>query len=64
MKSVEVGGDVVDLPTDLFGLFEDRNGVVIDSGTTLAYLSPEFYEPFMKKVVTEDFFTLHFDFVV
>ncbi|KAM1039232.1 hypothetical protein ACFX13_034530 [Malus domestica] len=50
VKSVEVGGDVVDFPTDLFGLFEDRNGVVIDSGTTLAYLSPEFYEPFMKKI--------------
>lgn len=53
MKSIEVGGDVVDLPTDLFGLFEDRNGAVIDSGTTLAYLAPEVYEPFMKKVVIE-----------
>ncbi|TQD80468.1 hypothetical protein C1H46_033981 [Malus baccata] len=41
MKSIEVGGDVLNLPTDLFGLFEDWNRAVIDSGTTWAYLAAE-----------------------
>lgn len=53
MKTIEVGGDAIELTTDIFGLFGDRKSAVIDSGTTLAYLTPEVFEPFMKKVATE-----------
>lgn len=50
MKTIEVGGDAIELTTDIFGLFGDRKSAVIDSGTTLAYLTPEVFEPFMKKI--------------
>lgn len=50
MKSVEVGGDSLDLPTDLFATGSQR-GTIIDSGTTLAYLPDEIYQPLMEKVM-------------
>lgn len=50
MKAVEVGGEVLNLPTDVFETGE-RKGTIIDSGTTLAYIPEEIYEPMMKKIL-------------
>lgn len=42
LKAVEVGGTVLQLPTDLFGS-GSVGGAIIDSGTTLAYLPEAVY---------------------
>lgn len=44
-----MGGDVLDMPTDVFG-DESGGGTIIDSGTTLAYLPDDIYVPFMRRV--------------
>lgn len=44
-----VGGDPIQLPTDLFDSTNGR-GTIIDSGTTLAYLPDSVYEQLMEKV--------------
>ena len=49
MKAIEVGGDVLQLPTDTFDSGEGK-GTIIDSGTTLAYLPDVVYESLMAKV--------------
>lgn len=49
MKAIEVGGDVLELPTDIFDA-GDGKGTIIDSGTTLAYLPELVYESVMNKV--------------
>lgn len=49
MKEIEVGGDVLELPTDIFS-DGDQRGTIIDSGTTLAYLPETVYELMMAKV--------------
>lgn len=49
MKEVEVGGDVLDLPTDVFDT-GDQKGTIIDSGTTLAYLPEVVYQSVINKV--------------
>ncbi|KAF1002297.1 aspartic proteinase 36-like [Apium graveolens] len=51
MKAVEVGGDVLELPTDIFDAGDNR-GTIIDSGTTLAYLPDEVLRPMMKKIMS------------
>ncbi|KAK1570827.1 hypothetical protein Q3G72_007629 [Acer saccharum] len=51
LKAVEVGGDVLQqLPTDLFETGGQR-GTIIDSGTTLAYLPSDLFEPMMAKIL-------------
>ncbi|KAL3749766.1 hypothetical protein ACJRO7_010827 [Eucalyptus globulus] len=52
MKAVEVGGDVIELPTDIFG-FGGENEAIIDSGTTLAYLPGDIYSPLMEKIMAQ-----------
>lgn len=49
LKEIEVGGDNLSLPSDVFdnGL---RKGTIIDSGTTLAYLPQVVYGELMSKV--------------
>lgn len=49
LKSVEVGGQFLNLPTDLFDTGSSR-GTIIDSGTTLAYLPSEVYQQLLDKV--------------
>ncbi|CAN1236136.1 Aspartic proteinase 36, partial [Linum grandiflorum] len=46
LKDVEVDGQVLDLPSDIFDT-GDRKGTIIDSGTTLAYLPEVVYESMM-----------------
>lgn len=45
LKEIEVGGDVLTLPSDTFD-----NGTIIDSGTTLAYLPQLVNEALIPKV--------------
>lgn len=52
MKEIEVGGNVLELPTDVFDT-GDRKGTIIDSGTTLAYLPEVVYESMMTKIVAQ-----------
>lgn len=49
LKAIEVGGDTLDVPSDVFDTGSQR-GTIIDSGTTLAYLPAEVYQPMMDKV--------------
>ncbi|KAK3034146.1 hypothetical protein RJ639_033489, partial [Escallonia herrerae] len=50
MKAIEVGGEVLQLETDIFDT-GSRRGTIIDSGTTLAYLPDEVYNPLLVKVM-------------
>ncbi|KDP26880.1 hypothetical protein JCGZ_18038 [Jatropha curcas] len=52
MKEIEVGDNVLDLPTDIFDT-GDRRGTIIDSGTTLAYLPEVVYESMMTKILAQ-----------
>lgn len=49
LKDIEVGGEVLTLPSDIFdnGF---RQGTIIDSGTTLAYVPQVVYETLVPKV--------------
>lgn len=49
LKAVEVGGDVLQLPTDIFDVGAKR-GTIIDSGTTLAYLPDLVYKQVLQKI--------------
>ena len=49
LEEVKVGDDVLDLPTGLFDIGSKR-GTIIDSGTTLAYLTDDLYNQVIKKV--------------
>uniref|UniRef100_A0A803PTF1 Peptidase A1 domain-containing protein n=1 Tax=Cannabis sativa TaxID=3483 RepID=A0A803PTF1_CANSA len=51
MKAIEVGDDVLQLPTDIFDA-GDGKGTIIDSGTTLAYLPELVYEGVMNKIMS------------
>ncbi|XP_044483370.1 aspartic proteinase 36-like [Mangifera indica] len=52
LKAIEVGGDTLDVPSDVFDTGSQR-GTIIDSGTTLAYLPAEVYQPMMDKIFAE-----------
>ncbi|XP_043720644.1 aspartic proteinase 36-like isoform X1 [Telopea speciosissima] len=52
MQSVEVGGTVLQLPTDVFDTGSQK-GTIIDSGTTLAYLAEAIYEPMMNAILAQ-----------
>lgn len=49
LKAIEVDGDVLQLPTDIFDVGEKR-GTIIDSGTTLAYLPDLVYKQVLAKI--------------
>ncbi|CAJ1823347.1 unnamed protein product [Sphenostylis stenocarpa] len=52
LKDLEVGGDSVQLPTDIFDSTNGR-GTIIDSGTTLAYLPSSVYDQILEKVLAQ-----------
>ncbi|KAL2526199.1 Eukaryotic aspartyl protease family protein [Abeliophyllum distichum] len=52
MKAVDVGGQFLDLPTDLFG-FDSNRDTIIDSGTTLAYLPSGVYNQVIEKMMAQ-----------
>ncbi|XP_004495535.1 aspartic proteinase 36-like [Cicer arietinum] len=49
LKNIEVDGDVLELPSDVFDSGNGK-GTVIDSGTTLAYLPAIVYDQLIPKV--------------
>ncbi|KAL4574653.1 hypothetical protein LXL04_021489 [Taraxacum kok-saghyz] len=49
LKAVEVGGNILQLPTDIFDVGAKR-GTIIDSGTTLAYLPDLVYKQVLQKI--------------
>ena len=49
LKGIEVAGDPIQLPTDIFDSTSGR-GTIIDSGTTLAYLPVSIYDQLLEKV--------------
>jgi len=49
LKNIEVDGDVLQLPSDIFDSGNGK-GTVIDSGTTLAYLPAIVYDQLIPKV--------------
>nr|GEX55067.1 aspartic proteinase-like protein 2 [Tanacetum cinerariifolium] len=51
LKAIEVRGDVLQLPTDIFDVGEKR-GTIIDSGTTLVYLPDLVYKQVLEKQFT------------
>lgn len=59
MKAIEVGNEVLNLPTDVFET-DFRKGTIIDSGTTLAYFPDVIYEPLITKVHYLNIFLLIF----
>ncbi|XP_057801632.1 aspartic proteinase 36-like isoform X1 [Salvia miltiorrhiza] len=52
LKSVEVGGQFLNLPTDLFDTGSSK-GTIIDSGTTLAYLPSEVYQQLLDRMMAQ-----------
>ncbi|KAK4487925.1 hypothetical protein RD792_003663 [Penstemon davidsonii] len=53
LKSVEVGGQFLNLPTDIFDTGSNRGGTIIDSGTTLAYLPTDVYQQLMDRMMAQ-----------
>ncbi|XP_030540752.1 aspartic proteinase 36-like [Rhodamnia argentea] len=53
MKAVEVGGDVLELTRKSIFDSGDERGTIIDSGTTLAYLPGDVYNPLMEKIMAQ-----------
>lgn len=49
LKNVEVDGDILQLPSDIFDSGNGK-GTVIDSGTTLAYFPGIVYDELIPKV--------------
>ncbi|KAL6194168.1 hypothetical protein ACLB2K_035252 [Fragaria x ananassa] len=52
MKAVQVGRSFLNISTDVFEA-GDRQGTIIDSGTTLAYLPDVVYEPLVSKIFSQ-----------
>ncbi|CAL5192809.1 unnamed protein product [Lathyrus oleraceus] len=50
LKDMEVDGDSIQLPTDIFDTGSGR-GTIIDSGTTLAYLPASIYNQIVTKIL-------------
>lgn len=68
LRSVEVGGHFLNLPTDVFDTDNNR-GTIIDSGTTLAYLPSDVYEQILQRVCPNLWFSScsllnSFDFLI
>ncbi|KAK9075136.1 hypothetical protein SSX86_003456 [Deinandra increscens subsp. villosa] len=50
LKAIDVGGEFVRLPTNIFNTAAKR-GTIIDSGSTLAYFPEEVYSQIMKMIM-------------
>ncbi|KAL4193063.1 hypothetical protein AMTRI_Chr06g197470 [Amborella trichopoda] len=51
LKAIDVGGSVLDLPSNVFGS-GDGQGTIIDSGTTLAYITEGAYKPVISAIMS------------
>ncbi|MCD9640719.1 hypothetical protein HAX54_026195 [Datura stramonium] len=52
MKDIEVGGEVLNIPTSIFES-KTSKGAIIDSGTTLVYLPSKAYNALMNKLMAK-----------
>ncbi|XP_075515439.1 aspartic proteinase 39-like [Primulina tabacum] len=52
LKEIDVGGQLLDLPTDIFDT-GSSTGTIIDSGTTLAYLPNNAYQQVANKMMAQ-----------
>ncbi|KFK30640.1 hypothetical protein AALP_AA6G008300 [Arabis alpina] len=57
-STIDVDGDPVDLPPSLAS-FDGNGGTIIDSGTTLAYLSQTLYSSLIGKITARQLVKLH-----
>ena len=57
LQSIAVNGQLLAIDHSAFTA-SDNQGTIIDSGTTLAYLIEEAYDPFIKAVSLFEFVTL------
>lgn len=49
LQSISVGGQTLPIDPSVFAT-TGRQGTIVDSGTTLAYLTDEAYDPFISAV--------------
>lgn len=49
LKSIAVNGKILSIDPSVFATTSNR-GTIVDSGTTLAYLAEEAYDPFINAV--------------
>lgn len=57
LQSIAVNGQLLAIDQSAFTT-SDNQGTIVDSGTTLAYLIEEAYDPFIKAVSIVEFVTL------
>ena len=50
LLSISVNGQTLSIDPSMFATSGSRGGTIIDSGTTLAYLAEEAYDPFVEAV--------------
>ncbi|XP_071721323.1 aspartic proteinase 36-like [Rutidosis leptorrhynchoides] len=50
LLSISVNGQTLSIDPSMFATSDSRGGTIIDSGTTLAYLAEEAYDPFVKAI--------------
>lgn len=53
LLSISVNGQTLSIDPSMFATSSSRGGTIIDSGTTLAYLAEEAYDPFVDAVSSE-----------
>ncbi|CAM8994678.1 unnamed protein product [Rhodiola kirilowii] len=53
MKSIEVGNKTLNISTDVLGAGKNKQGAIIDSGTTLAYLPRKFFDPLLNEIFSQ-----------
>lgn len=70
LHSISINGKKLSIDPSVFAISNDKAGTIIDSGTTLAYLTEEAYIPFVDAVSTiknfyqQNFIKLIFFFVM
>ncbi|KAK9068595.1 hypothetical protein SSX86_012710 [Deinandra increscens subsp. villosa] len=50
LLSISVNGQMLSIDPSVFATSSNRGGTIIDSGTTLAYLADEAYDPFVQAI--------------
>lgn len=52
LQSISVNDKMLSIDPSVFAINDDKAGTIVDSGTTLAYLTEEAYTPFVDAVST------------
>ena len=59
LQSIAVNGQTLPIDPTVFATSSNR-GTIVDSGTTLAYLAAEAYDPFINAVSLSNFLVIKF----